>query len=187
MSAPPSSNEELLRLVRSGARVKYLHFWGHTPRPGGELGPSCLSQWWPARFEVDGVGFPSAEHYMMWRKARLFGDEQTAARVLGVAHPNQAKSLGRTVKGFDEDTWARERFAIVTAASRAKFDADDTLRAYLVGTGDRVLVEASPLDRVWGIGLAADDEAAQNPERWRGLNLLGYALMHARADLAGRS
>jgi ribA/ribD-fused uncharacterized protein len=185
MSAPPTSTEELLHLVRSGTRVKYLFFWGHRARPDGTLGPSCLSQWWPAPFEADGVRFSSAEHYMMWRKARLFGDEDTAARILEAGHPNQAKALGRTIAGFDEETWSRERFAIVTAASRAKFDAHDDLRAFLLGTGARVLVEASPLDRIWGIGLAADDKAAGNPELWRGLNLLGFALMRARAELAG--
>jgi ribA/ribD-fused uncharacterized protein len=124
---------------------------------------------------------------MMWRKARLFGDEATAARVLQVEHPNAAKTLGRGIANFDEDTWVRERFAVVVAGSIAKFGAHADLRAFLLGTGDRVLVEASPLDRVWGIGLAAADPAASDPARWRGLNLLGFALMHARHELAGRS
>ncbi|WP_432979006.1 NADAR family protein [Dactylosporangium sp. CA-233914] len=186
MSAPPSSTEELLRRIESGERVKYLHFWGHRARPDGSIGPSCLSQWWPAPFEADGVGFASAEHYMMWSKARLFGDEPTAARILNVSHPNEAKTLGRTIAGFDEPTWERERFAIVVAGSIAKFAAHAGLREFLLGTGKRVLVEASPLDRVWGIGLAADDRAANDPARWRGLNLLGFALMRARHELAGR-
>ncbi|WP_433210206.1 NADAR family protein [Dactylosporangium sp. CS-047395] len=187
MSAPPTTNEALIRLLDSGKRYKYLYFWGHRPRPDGTLGASCLSQWWPARFELDGVGFPSAEHYMMWSKARLFGDDDAAGRVLVAKSPAEAKNVGRTVKGYDDDTWARERFAIVVAASRAKFDSTDELRGFLLGTGDRVLVEASPLDRVWGIGLAADDEAVQDPRRWRGLNLLGYALMQARHELGGRA
>ncbi|MER7007207.1 NADAR family protein [Dactylosporangium sp. NPDC000555] len=186
MSAPPSCTAELLRLIESGVRVKYLHFWGHHPRPGGTIGASCLSQWWPAAFEVDGVRFPSAEHYMMWRKAKLFGDDAIATRVLDVSHPNEAKTLGRRIAGFDEEAWARERFGIVVAGSIAKFAAHDDLRAFLLGTGDRVLVEASPLDRVWGIGLAAGDASADEPARWRGLNLLGFALMHARFELAAR-
>ncbi|MFG2040756.1 NADAR family protein [Dactylosporangium sp. NPDC048998] len=184
MSAPPSCTAELLRLIESGVRVKYLHFWGHHPRPDGTIGASCLSQWWPAAFEADGVGFPSAEHYMMWRKAKLFGDDAIAARLLDVSHPNEAKTLGRRIAGFDEETWARERFGIVVAGSIAKFAAHDDLRAFLLGTGDRVLVEASPLDRVWGIGLAAGDASADEPARWRGLNLLGFALMRARFELA---
>ena len=185
-SAPPTSTDELLRLIATGARVRYLHFWGHRPRPDGSIGPSCLSQWWPAPFTVDGVTFPTAEHYMMWSKARLFGDEATAARVLAVSHPNEAKTLGRQIRAFDETVWARERFAIVTAAGLAKFDQSDALRSFLVGTGERVLVEASPLDRVWGIGLSATEPAADDPSRWRGLNLLGFALMQARHVLQGR-
>ncbi|HTJ34531.1 MAG TPA: NADAR family protein [Dactylosporangium sp.] len=187
MSAPPSSTADLLRLIDSGARVKFLYFWGHHPRADGSIGPSCLSQWWPAAFEVDGVGFASAEHYMMWRKAMLFGDESVAARVLEVTHPNEAKTLGRQIAGFDDATWVRERFGIVVAGNVAKFDAHDDLRAFLLGTGDRVLVEASPMDRIWGIGLPATDASADEPVRWRGQNLLGFALMHARHRLAGRS
>lgn len=186
MSAPPSSTAELLRLIESGVAVKYLHFWGHRARTDGTIGTSCLSQWWPARFVVDGVEFRSAEHFMMWRKARLFGDEATAARVLEVSHPNEAKTLGRLVAGFDEATWADERFGIVVEGSLAKFGQHRPLREFLLGTGGRILVEASPLDRVWGIGMAAADASADEPARWRGRNLLGFALMRARHELAGR-
>jgi ribA/ribD-fused uncharacterized protein len=91
------------------------------------------------------------------------------------------------VRGFDEDTWARERFGIVVEGSVHKFAAHADLREFLLGTGERVLVEASPLDRVWGIGLAADAEAAGDPRRWRGPNLLGFALMAARERLADRA
>lgn len=135
-------------------------------------------------FTVDGVRFTSAEHYMMWRKALLFGDEESAQRVLGASHPRQAKMLGRRVRGFDEATWERERFGIVCDASVAKFGADRALRDFLLGTSRRVLVEASPTDRIWGIGLAATDEHVADPSRWRGLNLLGFALMDTREKLA---
>jgi hypothetical protein len=120
---------------------------------------------------------------MMFSKAMLFGDADVAARVLDAGHPNKAKTLGRLVRGFDEETWAANRYDIVVAGSVTKFGQNDDLRAYLLGTGNRVLVEASPLDRVWGIGLAADDERARSPDRWLGLNLLGYALMEAREKL----
>jgi ribA/ribD-fused uncharacterized protein len=180
----PRTTAELLRLCESGARVKYLHFWGHHPRPDGTIGASCLSQWWPADLTVDGVTFPSAEHYMMWRKARLFGADATAARVLSVSHPNEAKTLGREVPDFDEATWTAARFDIVVTGSVAKFGQHPDLRAFLLGTGDRILVEASPLDRVWGIGMAAGDASADEPARWRGLNLLGFALMQARTILS---
>lgn len=178
------SVEELRGAIAEGLAPKYLPFWGHTPRPDGSIGSSCLSQWWPATFVVEGVTFASAEHYMMWRKARLFDDAATAARILEVGHPSQAKNLGREIRDFDETIWEHARFEIVVAGSVAKFGQDEALRTYLLGTGKRVLVEASPVDRIWGIGLTADDARAADPARWRGLNLLGFALMRARRELA---
>ncbi|MGW3284494.1 NADAR family protein [Streptomyces sp. NPDC001002] len=177
------SQETLVKAVRAGAKIKYLHFWGHRPRADGRVGSSCLSQWWPAPFTVDGVEYGTAEHWMMARKARLFGDAEAERRVLDAGHPSLAKKAGRLVRGFDEATWARERFGIVVEGSVHKFAAHADLQEYLLTTGDRVLVEASPVDRVWGIGLAADDPAAQDPQRWRGPNLLGFALMEAREQL----
>ena len=179
--------EELVRLTGSGARVKFLFFWGHRPQRDGSIGAGCLSQWWPVEFEADGERFASAEHYMMWRKALLFDDADAAARVLAADHPQQAKAVGREVRGFDEATWAGHRSAIVEAASVAKFGQHPDLRAFLVGTGDRVLVEASPRDRVWGIGMGASNPDATDPTKWRGLNLLGFALMAARATLSARA
>ncbi|WP_179166749.1 NADAR family protein [Streptomyces sp. CB03238] len=174
---------ELIEQVSRGERVKFLHFWGHTPRRDGTLGASCLSQWWPSPFTVDGVEYATAEHWMMAAKARLFGDADAERQAIEAPNPALAKKAGRLVRGFDETIWKRERFGIVVAGSEHKFAADAELRAFLLSTGDRVLVEASPMDRVWGIGLAADDERAHDPARWRGLNLLGFALMQARATL----
>ncbi|WP_329221502.1 NADAR family protein [Streptomyces sp. NBC_01485] len=175
--------DALVREVQAGARIKYLHFWGHRPRPDGQVGASCLSQWWPSPFVVDGVAYATAEHWMMAGKARLFADPEAERRALAAGSPAQAKKEGRLVRGFDEATWERERFRIVVEGSTHKFASDPALRAFLLGTGRRVLVEASPMDRVWGIGMAADDEAAMNPQRWRGANLLGFALMEARERL----
>ena len=93
--------------------------------------------------------------------------------------------LGRRVRGFDEPTWVQHRWSIVTQASVAKFGQRPELRDFLVGTGERILVEASPTDRIWGIGLAATDERTADPARWQGLNLLGFALMAAREQLRG--
>ncbi|MBT2383457.1 NADAR family protein [Streptomyces sp. ISL-11] len=183
----PRSVEELTAAVARGERFTYVYFWGHRPRPDGSVGASCFSQWWPSPFTVDGTGYATAEHWMMAGKARLFGDEEAEARVLAATHPKQAKDAGRTVRGFDEERWRRHRFGLVVEGSVHKFAQDAGLTAYLLGTGERVLVEASPLDRIWGIGLAADDERAQDPARWRGENLLGFALMEARQRLAARS
>ncbi|AEW97242.1 NADAR family protein [Streptantibioticus cattleyicolor] len=175
---------ELAALVARGARPRYLMFWGHRPRRDGGVGPGCLSQWWPSPFTVEGVRYATAEHWMMAGKARLSGDAETAARVLAAGHPGEAKTLGRQVRGFDEERWVRHRWELVVAGNLAKFGQDPALRAFLLGTGSRVLVEASPLDRVWGTGVTADDERAADPARWPGLNLLGFALMEARARLA---
>jgi ribA/ribD-fused uncharacterized protein len=180
------SVEALIAYAAGGHRVTYLHFWGHRPQRDGSIGPSCLSQWWPSSFTVDGVGYATAEHWMMAGKARLFGDEDAEQRALAATHPKEAKDIGRSVRGFDDALWQRERFALIAEGSRHKFGQHPDLLRFLLATGGRVLVEASPLDRVWGIGLAADDERAGDPARWQGLNLLGFALMDARNHLAGR-
>ncbi|WP_205650587.1 NADAR family protein [Actinoplanes solisilvae] len=164
-------------------RVKYLFFWGHQPERDGSAGTGCLSQWWPSPFTADGHEFATAEHYMMWRKAVLFDDDTMAARILEAPHPKVAKTLGGRVERFEQTVWNEHRYGIVVAGNRAKFGQHDELRAYLLTTGDRVLVEASPMDRVWGIGLGRDDPAAANPRRWRGTNLLGFALMDVREEL----
>jgi len=183
--SPPSSVAELCRLVGAGVPLKYLHFWGHQPQRDGSVGAGCLSQWWPSSpFTVDGVEYASAEHYMMVGKARLFGDESIVAKMLDAPSPGAVKALGRRVAGFDQSTWEAHRFGIVVDASVAKFGQHPELGAYLLGTGERILVEASPTDRIWGIGLTAADERAADPTRWRGLNLLGFALMRARTRLA---
>jgi ribA/ribD-fused uncharacterized protein len=163
--------------------TKYLFFWGHQAPPGAPVGKHCLSQWWEAPFTVDGRVYPTSEHFMMCGKALLFGDTDTADLVLAARTPGEAKALGRRVRGFTEDEWVAHRLGIVVRGNLAKFAAHDELREFLLATGDRVLVEASPLDRVWGIGLASDDERAADPASWLGLNLLGEALMEVRATL----
>ncbi|MCI4066204.1 NADAR family protein [Micromonospora sp. R77] len=183
-AAPPSSRSELQALAATGARVKYLFFWGHQPQKNGGVGPGCLSQWWPAPFVVDGVRYATAEHYMMAGKARLFGDEAIVAQMLTAPHPGAVKALGRQVRDFDQATWEAHRFDLFVAGNVAKFSQHPDLGQHLSRTGDRVLVEASPLDRVWGIGLPATDPRAHDPAQWRGQNLLGFALMQVRARLA---
>jgi ribA/ribD-fused uncharacterized protein len=180
----PRSVAELRQLVATGARTKYLFFWGHQPQPDGSTGPGCLSQWWPSPFVVDRVRYATAEHYMMAGKARLFGDDATAVKILTAPSPGAVKALGRQVRGFDQTSWDAHRFDLVVAGNVAKFAQHPDLRAYLARTGTRILVEASPVDRIWGIGLAATDPRAPDPAAWRGLNLLGFALMQARAHLS---
>jgi ribA/ribD-fused uncharacterized protein len=158
----------------------FLFFWGHRPQRDGSIGPSCLSQWWPSAFTVDHVTYLSAEHWMMAGKARLFGDGDGLAAVLAATTPAAAKAAGRRVAGFNESSWDAARFDIVVAGNLAKFGQNEDLRLFLIGTGVRVLVEASPRDRIWGIGLGAGHKDALVPSRWRGINLLGFALMNVR-------
>lgn len=178
------SREELAALLAAGARPKWLMFWGHRPQRDGSVGPGALSQWWPSAFTVDGVRYASAEHWMMAGKARLFGDDDALAAILAARTPAEAKKLGRLVRDFDEARWSAARFDLVVAGNVAKFGQDPALRRYLLDTRNRVLVEASPRDRVWGIGVGSTDDRATDPARWPGLNLLGFALMEARAQLA---
>ena len=124
----------------------------------------------------------TAEHYMMAEKARLFDNSATDA-IVAAAHPGEAKKLGRKIRNFDQAIWEKHRFDIVVRGNLAKFSQHEPLKQYLLGTGDRVLVEASPHDRIWGIGIAESDPAAQNPYDWKGLNLLGFALMAVREQL----
>jgi ribA/ribD-fused uncharacterized protein len=168
--------------VAGGWQPEYLFFWGHRARTQAP-GKHALSQWWPAPFVVDGERYASAEHYMMAEKARLFGDAETRARIIAAAEPGKAKALGRAVRGFDAATWEREGFAIVVRGNLAKFEQNAALGGWLRATGDAVLVEASPVDAIWGIGLAADDPRAHDPLEWPGRNLLGFALMQVRARI----
>lgn len=185
--SPIRSREQLARAVASGERFNFLFFWGHRPSPDGTITQSCLSQWFAAPFEAEGKIFPTAEHYMMAQKAELFGQPELAQQILASRDPGKAKAFGRKVKHFDEQTWRAHRWDIVVAANSHKFGQHPHLQHYLFGTGSSVLVEASPVDTIWGIGLDGRSPDAAKPDAWKGLNLLGFALMEARAALLGRA
>ena len=169
--------------VSSGRQFRYRFFWGHRPSEDGLLTDSVFSQWWACRFELDGLSYTSAEQRMMAEKARLFGDEGVREQILATADPGRCKALGRKVSGYDDARWAAVRFQVIVESNLAKFGQSHALRSYLLGTGDDLLVEASPTDRIWGIGLAAGDPRALDPLQWEGENLLGFALVEARARL----
>ena len=177
------SLDELIELVSKGARPKYQFFWGHTPKVPGQVDQSCLSNWFPAAFTLDGVHYPTTEHYMMAEKARLFGDHECLERILDSKSPGAAKRLGRQVKDFNDQEWIANRFEIVTAGNVGKFRQNGEMGNLLIQTGSKVLVEASPRDSIWGIGMGRDNSKATDPRQWNGLNLLGFALMEARARL----
>ncbi|CZF87014.1 NADAR family protein [Grimontia marina] len=170
----------------SGIKIdknKLLFFWGHTPRSNASVGKECLSQWYMSPFQVNGHKFHTAEQYMMFKKAIIFDDLLCAEKVLRSKTPEEAKKLGREVTNFDEKIWIENRFQIVVDANLHKFRSCSVLRAFLLATDDHVLVEASPYDKIWGIGLDAGHADSANPNKWRGLNLLGFALMDVRKKL----
>jgi ribA/ribD-fused uncharacterized protein len=184
--ADSTHRDALIRRHEAGEPLQFCCFWKHQLKVDGVLDPACFSQWYPSPFHENGNLYKTAEHYMMAAKARLFGDTASEQAILASDHPAAVQKLGRGVQGFDGRRWEQERFAIVCAGSRLKFSSTPALTAFLLSTGDAVLVEASPVDRIWGIGLGAESPEAANPSAWRGLNLLGFALMDARSRLAAQ-
>ncbi len=166
-----------------GKNIKYVFFWGHAPSKDGSVSKSCFSQWWPSAFEVDGVTYKTAEHWMMAEKARVFDHLAMVDKICACEHPMEAKKLGREVRGFDPKVWDQHKYNIVKQGNIHKFSQHKDLKEFLLNTKNRVVVEASPRDRIWGIGMGQANEKAQNPNLWRGQNLLGFALMEVRDEL----
>ncbi|EPY09815.1 NADAR family protein [Paenibacillus sp. chi10] len=175
--------EALQKAHQAGKKLKYLFFWGHTPPADGSINQSCFSQWWTASFTVDGHKYSCTEQYMMAEKARLFGDNEMLEAIMNAKHPKQMKAFGRAVKRFDNEVWSRECYDIVKRGNFAKFSQNEELCAFLKASKQRILVEASPVDRIWGIGMAKDHPDVENPMKWRGDNLLGFALTEVRDQL----
>ena len=144
---------------------------------------SPLSQWQRAPFVIGGVTFTHAEQFMMYGKALLFGDRVAAESILRATTPREQQAIGRTVQNFDETVWALFREGVVYQANYARFSQNPEQLALLFATRGTTLVEASPHDLVWGIGLAANDPRASDRTQWRGLNLLGQALTQVREVL----
>lgn len=147
-------------------------FWG---------GP--FSQWYFSRFNLEGITFTHAEQYMMYKKAEMFEDYQTQQAILSATHPRKQKALGRQVRGFDNTTWLKHAYNIVYDGNYAKFTQNETLKKVLLETHETTLVEASPYDTLWGIGLRQSDLGAYDRRLWRGHNWLGRVLTQLRDDL----
>lgn len=184
MTRTPLNRSMLIEIIEAGTSPIWIFFWSHQGAPLPQPGPACLSQWYPAPFDVDGQRYPSTEHYMMAEKARVFGDDTTRSRILEAAQPAEAKRLGREVAGFESARWTQVREEIVYRGNLAKFQ-DPVLGSYLRSTGDALFVEASPEDELWGIGVEETDPRARDPRRWPGQNLLGFLLMRVRDRLQG--
>ncbi|WP_250629693.1 NADAR family protein [Aureibaculum algae] len=166
---------------------------------GGDIGwykPNCLkeeyyffyetkhpfSQWNKSEFQIDGLTFNSAEQYMMYGKAKLFDDNKIADKIMASNNVREQKSLGREVKNFDLEIWTRNAIDIVYKGNKAKFEQNIDYLELLLSTKGKTLVEASPTDKVWGIGLTADDTDANNILKWKGTNWLGIVLTELRQE-----
>ena len=177
--------DSLLQSNKAYSRDDFVFFWGHTDRKE-DVNKSCLSQWYMCSFVVDNVSYNCAEQFMMAEKARIFGDDDTWQQIMASYDPMTIKKLGRKVRNFNAYVWKKNCQQIVKRGNLAKFSQNQKLLEYLLGTGDKILVEASPKDTIWGIGLAEDASEASNPRLWQGENLLGFALMEVRDMLKGR-
>jgi len=176
------NNDWLRKKYQEKEPLTYTFFWGHSGTPGN-ITKSCFSQWWPATFTDDVHNYPTAEHWMMAEKARLFKDTVAEQLILAADGPAKAKQLGRKVSPFDPAIWDLHKFNIVVKGNLLKFSQYPKMKDFLISTGDTIIVEASPMDRIWGIGMTSAHEHAENPLKWRGSNLLGYALMEVRDQL----
>lgn len=159
----------------------YTFFYSHsTSRYPKGCGHYVFSQFYPCTFVEDGVTFHFAEQYMMAKKAELFGDLGTLSLIMGSTDPKTIKALGRKVKPFDAKKWADASFEVVQRGNYLKFSQNPKLRDILLSTGDTLIVETSPTDKIWGIGLSTTKAKETPAELWPGKNLLGKALTNVR-------
>lgn len=151
---------------------KYVFFWN-----------GIYSQWHKADMTIDRVEYNSCEQYMMHQKALVFGDTEIAEQIMQESNPREQKRFGRMIRNFDKAIWDKNCLAIVYNGNLAKFTQNPELKEQMLATEDKIFVEASPLDNIWGIGLAEDAEGIDNPSNWLGLNLLGQALTLVKQEL----
>jgi ribA/ribD-fused uncharacterized protein len=151
---------------------KHVFFWN-----------GIYSQWHKVPMTIDGVQYNCCEQYMMHQKALLFGDVETSRQILRATDPREQKELGRKVSGFNKEKWDKSCVGIVYKGNYAKFSQNEDLKTELLNTGNRILVEASPVDFIWGIGMHEDDNGVENPANWKGTNLLGWSIMLVRNEL----
>ena len=150
----------------------YVFFWD-----------GIYSQWYNAPMVIDGITYNCCEQYMMHQKALTFGDTETAELIMANKNPRDQKALGREVKNFDKAKWDAVCIGIVYKGNYAKFSQNVELADELLATGNKIIVEASPYDTIWGIGMGEKEPGIKNPANWKGLNLLGWSIMLVRKEL----
>jgi len=148
---------------------KHVFFWS-----------GIFSNWHPASFQFCGNNFANSEQAFMWSKAITFNDEETAALILKEINPKEVKKLGRLIKGFDEITWNEKRYGCMYNVLLDKFMQNEEMLQVLLATGDKILAEASPYDKIWGIGMDENEPGIEDESNWKGENLLGRVLMDVR-------
>lgn len=151
---------------------KYVFFWD-----------GIYSQWYKSPMIIDNITYVTAEQYMMHQKALHFGDTEIAEEVMVTRHPADQKKLGRKIKNFDKTSWDKVNLQIVYKGNYAKYTQNEELKQLLINTGDRLIVEASPEDVIWGIGLHENDPNIDNPLLWKGQNLLGWAITLVKQEI----
>ena len=171
--------ETILDRFDSNDNLNFLFFWGHTENKD-YVTKACLSQWYESEFKENEITYFTTEHYMMAEKAKLFDDINIYNQILETRKQGKIKELGRQIKNFNQSIWDQHKYEIVLKGNFLKFSQNKKLKIFLLNTKNKILVEASPLDTIWGIGLSADDEKVNNPHLWEGTNLLGFALMEVR-------
>lgn len=166
--------------------LKVVGFCSHNPEkyPADRQFLACFSNWWEAsiKMTIDDteMTFFCVEQWMMWNKAVVMGDHETAEKILQSRDPREIKKLGREVKNYDDAKWAAVKFEIVKQGVIAKFQQHSELRDILLKTGTKTIAEAAHYDKQWGIGLHRTNPDTQDSTKWQGDNLLGQCLMEAR-------
>lgn len=177
------SVESIRGMHNAGKKLDYNMFWGHQPSADGSMNQSCLSQWWMEDFQYENDIYCCMEQFMMAQKAEVFDDAEIREEIMNCREPKEIKALGRKVRGFDESVWNKVKYSIVLNGNFRKFTQNPKLREFLLSIGENILVEASTYDAIWGIRMSANNENAQNPMKWQGQNLLGFALMEVRDEI----
>ena len=160
--------------------VEFDFFYGHENNNKNEVGKFCFSQWYESPFTVNSITYKTAEHWMMAHKALLFNDKNKYHDILNCNKPSKAKALGQQIKGYDERIWDSNKLNIVIIGNIHKFNQYPKFADYLLKTKNKILVEASPTDKIWGIGLSLENKEIYTINAWNGKNMLGFALMSAR-------
>ena len=168
--------KDTLKIIDEGA---YTFFWKIDENNGQ------FSNWYRSDFVIDDFQYFCVEQYMMAQKAKLFHDSKRYTAILRANTPGECKDLGKLVTPYDEKAWAAVRYDVVKKGNRAKFEQNPELKKLLLATGDSIMAEASPKDKVWGIAMKDTEAVKKTPAEWPGQNLLGKILMELRKEFGG--